>query len=443
MLPLNIVFAMIELLKEMILDAQAGSLYVGTPRHLKPAYVKNKATIIIGVRRSGKSTLLSQIADKWLSEGVLRENILYINFFDDRLSKLQTLGLDIVMQSYYSLYPHKKTQETTYCFFDELQIIPDWEAFIDRILRTENVVVYISGSSAQMLSKEIATQMRGRALSWELFPFSFKEYADHMKIERNLPLNTQQRLFIENAFQNYWDCGGFPEIAGLEKSLRIKVHQEYFESILFRDLIERYDISHPRALVDLAKHMLENIASMYTVNSMTGFLKSLGYSVPKSSVSEYLNWFEDAYFLFTVRLYDASFRRSNANPKKIYCVDHALIRSVSSGILTNSGHILENIIFMAIRRLTSDIFYYKTKSNMEVDFVFKNTEGKLILMQVCESLINPKTRQREINALEAAMAELKVTYGFIITRNDSESLVIESGTIEILPVWKALLLNNF
>lgn len=443
MLPLNIVFAMIELLKEMILDAQAGSLYVGTPRHLKPAYVKNKTTIIIGVRRSGKSTLLSQIADKWLSEGVLRENILYINFFDDRLSKLQTLGLDIVMQSYYSLYPHKKTQETTYCFFDELQIIPDWEAFIDRILRTENVVVYISGSSAQMLSKEIATQMRGRALSWELFPFSFKEYADHMKIERNLPLNTQQRLFIENAFQNYWDCGGFPEIAGLEKSLRIKVHQEYFESILFRDLIERYDISHPRALVDLAKHMLENIASMYTVNSMTGFLKSLGYSVPKSSVSEYLNWFEDAYFLFTVRLYDASFRRSNANPKKIYCVDHALIRSVSSGILTNSGHILENIIFMAIRRLTSDIFYYKTKSNMEVDFVFKNTEGKLILMQVCESLINPKTRQREINALEAAMAELKVTYGFIITRNDSESLVIESGTIEILPVWKALLLNNF
>ncbi len=434
---------MIELLKEMILDAQAGSLYVGTPRHIKPAYVKNKATIIIGVRRSGKSTLLSQIADNWLSEGVLRENILYINFFDDRLSKLQTLGPDIVMQSYYSLYPHKKTQETTYCFFDEIQIIPGWEAFIDRILRTENVVVYISGSSAQMLSKEIATQMRGRALSWELFPFSFKEFTDHLNIERNLPLNTQQRLFIENAFQNYWDCGGFPEVSGLEKSLRIKVHQEYFESIVFRDLIERYDISHPRALVDLAKHMLENIASMYTVNSMTGFLKSLGYSVPKSSVSEYLKWFEDAYFLFTVRLYDASFRRSNANPKKIYCVDHALIRSVSSGILTNSGHILENIIFMAIRRLTSDIFYYKTKSNMEVDFVFKNTEGKLILMQVCESLINPKTRQREINALEAAMAELKVTYGFIITRNDSESLVIESGTIEILPVWKALLLNNF
>jgi hypothetical protein len=431
-----------ELLKEMILDAQARSLFIGTKRHIKPMYVKNKATIIIGVRRSGKSTLLNQIADNWLSDGVSGENLLYINFFDDRLSKLQTLGLDMVMQSYYSLYPHKKIQETTYCFFDEIQIIPGWEAFIDRILRTENVVVYISGSSAQMLSKEIATQMRGRALSWELFPFSFKEYADHLKIKKDLPLNSQERLFIENAFQNYWDCGGFPEVIGLEKSLRIKVHQEYFDSILFRDLIERYDISHPRALVDLAKNILENIASMYTINSLTGYLKSMGYNVPKSSVSEYLKWFEDAYFLFTVRLFDASFRRSNANPKKIYCVDHALIRSVSSGILTNSGHILENIIFLAIRRLTSDIFYYKTKGNLEVDFVFKNAEGKLILLQVCESLVNPTTWQREINALEAAMVELDIKKGFLITSNETESLLLKSGLIEVQPVWKFLLEIN-
>ena len=426
----------------MILNAQAGSLYIGTTRHLRPTNVMNKATIIIGVRRSGKSTLLNQIANKWLSKGVSKENILYINFFDDRLSKLHFLGLDIVMQSYYLLYPGKKTQETIYCFFDEIQVVPGWEAFIDRILRTENVVVYISGSSAQMLSIEIATQMRGRALSWELFPFSFKEYADHVKVKWDIPLNTQQRLFIENAFQDYWDCGGFPEVIGLEKSLRIKVHQEYFDSILFRDLIERFDISHPRALVDLAKNMLENIASMYTINSLTGFLKSLGYNVPKSSVSDYLKWFEDAYFLFTVRMFDSSFRRSNANPKKIYCVDHSLIKSVSSGILTNSGHILENIVFMMLRRLTSDIFYYKTKGNLEVDFIFKNEEGKLTLLQVCESLVNVTTRQREISALEVSMAELNLTKGYIITRNETESLIIKSRMIEIMPVWKLLLETN-
>jgi predicted AAA+ superfamily ATPase len=434
---------MIELLKEMILDAQSGNLFVGTSRHLNVRNVKNKATVIIGVRRSGKSTLLNQIANKWLSEGVDKENLLYINFFDDRLSKLHSLGLDIVIQAYYSLYPYKKNQEAIYCFFDEIQIIPGWEAFVDRILRTENVVVYISGSSAQMLSKEIATQMRGRALSWELFPFSFREFTAHLKIRNDPPFNSQQRLFIENAFRDYCDCGGFPEVTGLEKSLRIKVHQEYFNSILFRDLIERHDISHPRALVDLAKNLLENIASMYTINSLTGFLKSLGYNVPKSTVSEYLKWFEDAYFLFTVRLFDASFRRSNANPKKIYCVDHALIRSVSSGILLNSGHILENIIFLALRRSSPDIFYYKTKGNLEVDFVFKNPDGNLMLVQVCESLVNATTRQREINALETAMAELNLTKGFIITRNETESLAIKSGTIEIIPAWRALLETAF
>ncbi|NOU46742.1 MAG: ATP-binding protein [Bacteroidales bacterium] len=431
-----------ELLKEMIIDAQSGSLFTGTTRHLKPTRVNNKATIIIGVRRSGKSTLLHQIAANLMLEGVSKENILYLNFFDDRLSNLYSFGLDMVLQSFYSLYPHKKSQETIYCFFDEIQNVPGWEAYVDRILRTENVVVYISGSSAQMLSKEIATQMRGRALSWELFPFSFKEYTDHLTIKNDLPLNSQQRHFIENAYQSYWNCGGFPEVVGLEKSLRIKVHQEYFDSILFRDLIERYDISHPRALVDLAKNLLENIASMYTINSLTGFLKSLGYNVPKSSVSEYLKWFEDAYFLYTVRLFDASFRRSNANSKKIYCVDHALIRSVSSGILTNTGHILENIIFLAIRRLTADIFYYKTKGNLEVDFVFNNAEGKLILLQVCETLVNPTTRMREINALKTAMIELNVNTGFIITQKETESIRLESGIIEIIPVWKYLLIPN-
>ena len=434
---------MIDLLREIILDAQSANLFTGTTRQTDIVPVKNKATVIIGVRRSGKSTLLNQIAYNLLSSGVSIENILYVNFFDDRLSKLNSMGLDLVMQSYYSLYPHKKITETIYCFFDEIQVMHGWEAFVDRILRTENVVVYISGSSAQMLSKDIATQMRGRALSWELFPFSFSEFASHLKIRNEIPFNAQQRIFIEDAYKKYWDWGGFPEVAGLEKSLRIKVHQEYFDSILFRDLIERYDISHPRALVDLAKNLLENIASPYTINSLTGLLKSLGHSVPKSTVSDYLNWFEDAYFLFTVRLFDASFRRSHANPKKIYCVDHALIRSVSSGILMNSGHILENIIFLAIRRLTADIFYYRTKANLEVDFIFKNTAGKYVLVQVSESLANAATRQREINALEAAMAELNLDHGYIITRNETELLALKTGTIEVMPAWRVLLEMNF
>jgi uncharacterized protein len=430
---------MIELIKEIILDAQKGDFFTGTPRRLAITPVPNKATVIIGVRRSGKSTYLNQILRYWINEGVSTDNILYINFFDDRLSNLRTQGLDLVIQAYYLLYPHKKSAETVYCYFDEIQVIPGWEAFIDRLLRTENCLIYLSGSSAKMLSKEIATQMRGRALSWEIFPFSFLEFTDHKKIKNSLPANGQQRLYLQNAFEEFWTCGGFPEVIGLEKSLRIKIHQEYFESVLFRDLIERYDISHPRALIDLAKKLLENIASMYTLNSLTGFLKSYGYNVSKSSISEYLKWFEDAYFLYTVRLYDASFRRSNANPKKVYCVDHALVRSVSSGILVNSGHILENIVFVALRRLYPEIFYYKTAGNQEIDFILKNQAGNVFIYQVCESLANPSTRKREISALQEAMAELNQPGSYIITKNEEDRIEVKSGIIEILPAWKFLL----
>jgi predicted AAA+ superfamily ATPase len=430
---------MTDLLKEIILDEQSGGVFTGTLRRLKVSHVQNKAAVIIGVRRSGKSTFLNQIKNRLISEGMAAMNMLHINFFDDRLSTLKIIGLDVVVQAYFLLFPNKKGNEKVCFFFDEIQVIPGWEAFIDRLLRTENCMVYLSGSSQQMLSKEIGTQMRGRALSWELFPFSFQEFTDHLKINNKFPLNGQQRLLIENAFNEYWESGGFPEVIGMERALRIKIHQEYFNSILFRDLIERYDISHPRAMIDLARHLLENISSMYTLNSLTGLLKSLGHNVPKNSVSDYLHWFEDAYFLFTVRLFDASFRRSNANPKKMYCIDHAMVRSVSSGILVNSGHLLENMVFLALRRTSPEVFYYKTAGNLEVDFILKDLNGHIMLFQVCETIANTTTRTREINALQTAMAELGVETGTIVTRNETDFIQLQNGSIEVKPVWRFLL----
>ena len=154
--------------------------------------------------------------------------------------------------------------------------------------------------------------------------------------------------------------------------LRIKTHQEYFNAMLFRDLVERHDISHPKAVTDLAHWLVDNTGSLYSINNLTGYLKSLGHKAPKSAVSDYLEWFEDAYVLFTVRIFDASLARANTNPKKIYCVDHALVTSISSGILVNSGHLLENLVFTALRRVTPDIFYYKTKAGREVDFIVKS-----------------------------------------------------------------------
>jgi len=430
---------MLNLLKEIILDNQNNQLFTGTHRHLKVTPVNKKATIIIGVRRCGKSTWLNQAIEGLISKGVSKENILYINFFDDRLTNLKQGGLDTVLEAYFTIYPEKKTLETVYCFFDEIQVIQGWEAFVDRMLRTENCEIYITGSSAKMLSKEIASQMRGRALSWELFPFSFSEYLWHCKIGNHLPASSQQRHRVENAFGNFYEQGGFPEVVGVDRHLRIKIHQEYVNSILFRDLIERYDISHPRAVVDLARRLMENISSLYTLNGLSNYLKSIGHKAPKNAVADYLTWFEDAYFLFTVRLFSASYGKSNANPKKIYSIDHALIRSVTSGILVNSGHLLENIVYIALRRKNNDIYYYKTATNQEIDFLVQDQQQKIKLIQVCETLANPRTRQRETHSLENAMNELGLSDALIITREESEQLTVKNGKITVIPVWKFLL----
>ncbi len=430
---------MIETIKSIILDFHEAHRETGVPRHLHIETIQGKASVCIGVRRSGKSTYLFQVIEQLLANGVAHENILYINFFDDRLHTLRHEGLNLISEAYYSLYPEKKNSETVYCFFDEIQAVNGWESFVDRLLRTEICEVYLTGSSAHMLSKEIATQMRGRALSWEIFPFSFKEYLDWKGVDYHGTLSSKQRLLVQKSFAEFWETGGFPEVRNLNRNLRIKVYQEYFQTILLRDLIERHDISHPKAVSDLAHWLLDNCASLYSVNRLTGYLKSLGHSVPKASVSDYLEWLEDAYFLFTVRIFDASMARSNTNPKKIYCIDHALVTSVSSGILVNSGHLLENLVFVALRQHYPNIYYYKTKHGREIDFIVPVKGQNHLLVQVCESLVDSGTREREIKSMREAMNELRLTSGIIVTRSEEETIEVEEGGITVIPVWRFLL----
>jgi len=430
---------MLETLKAMILDFQEAPLETGVPRRLRLEAVHGKAAVCIGVRRSGKSTYLFQVVQRILDDKVPRKNILYLNFFDDRLHGLKQENLGLVAEAYYSLYPEKKNAETVYCFFDEIQAVPGWESFVDRLMRTEKCEVYLTGSSAQMLSKEIATQMRGRALSWEMFPFSFREFLDYKGVESEGALSTKKRLLVQKAFGEYWETGGFPEVAGLDRNLRIKTHQEYFHAVLFRDLVERHDVSHPKAVADLAHWLVDNTASLYSVNRLTGYLKSLGHKAPKSAVSDYLAWFEDAYFLFSVRIFDSSLARSHTNPKKIYCVDHAMVTSVSSGVLVNSGHLLENLAFTALRRIHSEIYYYKTKTGREIDFIIPLRGRSRMLVQVCESLAEPQTRKREVAALSEAMTELGIKSGTIVTKGEDERIKTDDGTIEVVPMWRFLL----
>ncbi len=427
-----------EILKEMILDFQSEALPVGTKRRLEYEIVPRKAFICIGVRRCGKSTLLYQIIDSLEKRGVDRKNILYLNFFDDRLRELRHGGLSIVMEAYFSLFPEKKGEETVYCFFDELQEVSGWESFVDRILRTEKCEVFISGSSAKMLSKEIATQMRGRSVSWELFPFSFREFLDHKNIEAGAA-TSKNRHIVQKNFETYWETGGFPEVFNVSPKIRAMIHQEYFKAILHRDIIERFDTIHPKAVVDAAFKLLGSVGSLYSINRLTDYLKSQGHKVSKAFVCECIQWFEDAYFLFSTQLFDSCVSRRNANPKKIYCVDHALVRSVIPGITEDLGHLLENMMFMHIRQQTDKIYYYRTARGNEVDFMVIGGKNKKQLYQACYSLKNEKTSKREVDSLIEAMKEQRMRNATIVTFEEEETIDTGDYRIEVIPAYKFIL----
>ncbi len=427
-----------RLLMEMIADFQAAPLETGFDRALRLQTAPRKAAVCIGVRRDGKTTVLFQHIRRLLDSGVPMENIIYLNFFDDRLRSLNRDTLDTVGEAYYGMFPEKKGTEKVFFFLDEIQCVPGWEAYVDRLLRTEKCEVFITGSSAKLLSTEIATQMRGRSLSWELFPFSFGEFVRARGMDPAGPPTSRRRLMLAKHFDAYWQIGGFPEVLDVTDRIRVMTHQEYLNAILFRDVIERHDIAHPRAVADLAAWLIDNTASTYSVNRLTGYLSALGHKMPKNTVSNVLDPFEDAYFLFTTRIFDASLARSNTNPKKIYCIDHALVRSASSRVLINDGHLLENIVFLALRRSGARIYYYRTKGGREVDFAVLDKNG-VELVQVCESLGDAATREREFRALGEAMLELGVKQGTVVTRSEEGVEQTGAGEISIQPAWRWLL----
>ena len=429
---------MIELLKEIILDFQNTVLDSGIPRHFQYKPVKGKAFVCIGVRRCGKSTLLYQIIKKIEAQGVKLENVLYINFFDDRLTELKQGNLSLIVEAYYSLYPEKKGTEEIYCFFDEIQEAKNWEQFIDRILRTEKCSVYLSGSSAKLLSREIATQMRGRSLSWELFPFSFSEFISYKGIDFK-KLTSRNRLLLQNCFDEYFLKGGFPEVRDVSDRIRVMIHQEYFKTILHRDVIERFNVIHPQAAIQAGYRLISSSASLYSINRITEYLKSLGYKVSKGFVSSCVEWFEDVYFLFSVKIFSPSISKQNANAKKIYCIDHSMVTSIAPKILENKGHLLENMMFTHLRRHTEQIYYYRTKKGKEIDFIWIDNRGNRHLMQISFSLKDTATRKREISSLSFAMEELNLRQSTIITCNEEDIIKLETGVIKIIPAWKYML----
>ncbi len=245
--------------------------------------------------------------------GVPRENILYLDLTDDRLCWLRHENPDIILEVYFELHPQNHGRETVHCFFDEVQALPHWQLFIDRLMRSEKCEVTVAGSLLPTPDEETASPLTGRIVSWEIFPLSFREFLDGKDIEINGSLSAKQRLTIQKAFEDYWQVGGFPGVNGLNQRQRIEAHQANWNTIL-ASIIGHHNISHPRAVIDLAHWLVDNTGSFYAISHLTDYLKSLGHRVRKSSVVDWLVAFEDAGLLFSVNIFSSSPTRISVTP---------------------------------------------------------------------------------------------------------------------------------
>lgn len=372
--------------------------------------------VAIGVRRSGKTYFLYQFIHQLLKQGVPLSAILYINFEDDRLLPMDKKMMANLLDAFYSLYPENH-QRRCYLFLDELQNIEDWQLVIRRFFDTKNVQIYLSGSSAKLLSKEIATTLRGRSLSIEIWPYNFPEYLIAHSIQKpKKPIGKMALDIMGKHFLNFLKVGGFPAIQALPDNLRRETLQNYVETVIFRDVIERHRVTNIDLLKYLTGSLLKNFAAPFSSNKFYNDIKSQGYQVAKDTIYNYIDYLEDAYLIATVPLFTESLRRSQITPKKIYAVDNGLIQANVYSQSDNLGRLLENQIYLDLRREKKKIFYYRTKSGYEIDFVTQSSEGKKELIQVVWDMKEPNVQAREERALEEAEQELNIS-GKIIDKN--------------------------
>ncbi|MEK6724976.1 MAG: ATP-binding protein [Deltaproteobacteria bacterium] len=422
-----------DIFKRLIVDFQEKELSNVIDREISIPLDISKIISLVGVRRCGKTHILYSLINS-LRKNLDRRNIVYINLEDDRVFPLQSGDLATFLDAYYELYPAKKN-ETVYFFFDEIQNAPHWEKFVRRLYDTENCRVYITGSSAKLLSKEIATALRGRTLTYEIFPLSFREFLKFKGISVNLH-SSGSTANIKNALAEYVLKGGFPETVGLSEDIFIRTLQEYLDLIMYRDVVERYNVTNTFLLKFLFKYCFANFSTAISFNKLYNDFRSQGLQLSKNTVYEYISYLEDAYALFTVPIYSSSIREGMRNPKKLYSVDTGFKRVVDMPLANDIGRVYENIVFLQLRRSVRDIFYFKGKQ--EVDFYYVKA-GVKHLVNVCYDPGKPATRQREVKGLIEAMKFLNLSEGYIITSELEEEIQEEGKTVRLLPLWKWLL----
>ena len=394
-----------SVIRQKIIDMQARPLPSLTKRDCWLPAVKGKATAVIGMRRAGKTSLLWQVLSQRCTQGTPREGLLYFSFEDERLADMQVQDLDLVVEEYYRLNPAWRDARRATFFLDEIQLVPGWELFARRLLDSENIELFISGSSARLLSREVATSMRGRAMEAVVQPFSLREVLRHAGREPNQSADRQpkaQRAQLSKDLLDYLSVGGFPEAQGLDTRNRFELLRSYVDVVLLRDVVERHNLSQPQVLHWLVRQLLGNAAGAFSINKFFADLKSRGVAVGKDTLHNYLAHLEDAFLLCSVDIATDSERRRQVNPRKVYPVDTGLMVLFDRSGKANVGHALETAVLHELLGRGMQVNYVRTAAGYEVDFLVRDVSGAHALVQVCADLDHPDTLAREVRALQDA-----------------------------------------
>jgi len=413
-----------SVLKEVIKDYIEKELPEVVEREIKvPLEIPIKRAIsLIGPRRAGKTYFMFQ-----LMKSVDPSLRLYLNFEDYRLTGITSKEFFRLIEIYYSLFPENKKRKV-YFFFDEIQNVSEWEKVVRHLLDNENCQIFITGSSSKLLSKEIATQLRGRSLTYFVFPFSFREFLKAKNINFGEVFSSYERFKMIKSLEDYLKIGGYPEIVIFNN--KEKIINEVWEVTISRDIIERWKVKNIKALRLLIRAIKES--SKFSVHKYYNFLKSLGIKISKNTLYSYLEYLKDSLILFSLHKFSPSYKNVEKSIPKIYLVDVGLYESN-----TEISRLMENVVFIELKRRNfENIFYYTTKKDEEIDFLaIKN--GRKFLIEVTYDL-DEDHRNKVLNA----MNELQIKEATIITWDYEDIIKHNNLEIKCIPLWKWLLNVN-
>lgn len=408
-------------------------------RSLQLPLNKQRIVTVTGVRRCGKSSLLHLTINRLLASGVDKEQILYIGFDDERLANMDVSDFDEILQAYRLMYPDRPLS-SVYMFFDEIQIVKGWELFVLRVYKNYCKNVYVTGSTAQMLSGEMSSALRGWPDEYTEYPLSFKEFIAFKGVKANR-YTEEGAALMANMFKSYLLTGGFPQavLADVETE-RVKLLQAYFNTMLFRDMIEHYNISaSPSVVRYFLKRVFNNITKPSSVNNIYNDLKSQGLKLSKDSLYQWLDYACNIFLLHKVPKYSKSVIKQSTSLSKYYVADFALAKSVLLPQSEEKGKALENAVYMHLaRHLNENEQIYYFNEGAECDFVIANDEGVKELIQVCWELDEFNT-PRECGGLCAASAATGCKKASIITCNQAQSIHYGDLQINVVAAWDFML----